>query len=506
MRRFLRQFLAPIHPSYTFYAALCGVIIGIVLSLFLGSMVFCHFFWLCAALLIICGCLHYSCRLCLVWACLAGMIIGNWRLGPELQGQSVLSSLVGETITIKGKISTDPEISAGQAKFYLSDLELVGNETIGIAGTLYVQLAGVQSELERSDIITLQGKLGAGFGIFAGSLYRPEIVDLGRTSTGDIFARLKLWFAGAVKDYLPAPEADLGLGYLVGLKTGLPDTLAETLRAVGMTHVIVASGAHLGILVNAAKKIFGRLSKFAGTLFSLLLIAGFVMVVGFTPSMTRAALVTSLTLLFGYVGRKFIPLNLLILVATLTLMVSPLNCLNLGWQLSFASFFALLIVTPRLQKFFYARKRPPWLAGMLLTSLATTLTCAPILIYNFGSLSLLSFVANLFILPTLPYAMLLVFLTGGFSFLPWVAGIIGKIATILLDGHIWLVNFLGEKKMFIFEFPSSDLRVFLIYLPMLVVGLGWSLLVHLGTIRSVTSEEEAAPARNDGPGERRVAR
>lgn len=469
MRRFLHQILAPIHPSYTFYASLCGIIAGIVLSLVYHNSFCAHFFWLLVAVLAIFLCLQFSNGLYLVLACAAGMALGNFRLVPELQGQTVLSALAGETLTIRGKINTDPEISAGQAKFYLSELELLGDDELTLAGTLYVQLAGNNLGLERSDIITLKGKLGEGFGIFAGSLYRPELLELSRASTGDIFARLKMGFADAIKTYIPAPEAELGLGYLVGLKSGLPDALAEALRLVGMTHVIVASGAHLGILVNAAKKLFGRLSKFAGTMFSLLLIVGFVLVVGFTPSMTRAALVTSLTLIFGYVGRKFAPLNLLILVATLTLLVSPLNCLNLGWQLSFASFFALLLVAPRLQKYFYARKQPPWLAGMLLTSLATTFTCAPILIYNFGTISLLSFVANLFILPTLPYAMLLVFLTGALSFLPWAASLVGKIATLLLDGHIWLINFLGEKKMFVFELSSGDARVFLLYLPLLFI-------------------------------------
>ena len=323
--------------------------------------------------------------------------------------------------------------------------------------------------MERSDIITLQGILSAGFGTYAGMLSRPELVAVRRAEVGDIFARVKQSFAQIIKKLIRAPEADLGLGYLMGLKSGLPDGLADTLRAVGMTHVVVASGAHLGILASAARKLCGYLSKFAGLLGSLLLIAGFTLIVGFTPSMTRAALVSVLSLGVGYFGRQFTPLRLLLFVAMLTLLLAPLNCLHLGWQLSFASFFALLIIAPRLQKLFYGGKKPPWLASMLLTSLAATLACAPILIYNFGTLSLLSFVANLFILPTLPYAMLLVFLTGAFSFWPWLAGVIAQLATILLGAHIWLVNFLGEKTMFIFELGSGDPRIFLIYVPIFLL-------------------------------------
>ena len=397
----------------------------------------------------------------IVFGFLAGLILGGWRLTPEFQSQGYFRQLVGREIVVSGQVSEDPEITPSQTKLRLTHLSLAGES---LAGTLYVQLKSLDQPLERSDRLTLKGKLEEGFGIFVGKLSRPELIELRRAETGDIFARGKAGFAKQVAKYVPSPEVDLGHGYLVGMKSGLSEEFSETLRAVGMTHVIVASGTHLGILASAARKIFGRLSKFAGTLFSLLLIAGFVMVVGFTPSMTRAALVSGLSLLMGYVGRKFTPCRLLSFVAMVTLMINPLNFLNLGWQLSFASFFALLILVPRLQKLFYGGKKVPWLASMLLTSLATTMICAPILIYNFGSLSLLSFIANLFILPTLPYVMFLILLTGVMSFLPAVAVVLGQLATWLLDTHIWLINYLGEKTMFILEFPSGNPLIFGWYL------------------------------------------
>lgn len=471
-----------IHPSWCLYAGFCGVILGIILSVATGWSIVQHWLWSIAAFLAIYYSLHWPRRVMVIVSLLGGLLIGNLRLSPEIRSQTIFREMVGQNLTITGTISEDPEVVGGQAKLKLSHLQLVLSdgeavekpvENSELAGVLYVQLNSTTT-LERSDTITVQGALGAGFGTFVGTLYRPELLAVQRAETGDIFARLKTSFAHIVQDYIPSPAVDLGLGYLMGLKSGLPEALSDTLRAVGMTHVIVASGAHLGILVSAARKLFGKLSKFSGLLVSLVLIASFVLIVGFTPSMTRAALVSSLSLGVGYFGRKFTPLRLLIFVAMLTLLINPLNCLNLGWQLSFASFFALLIIAPRLQRLFYGGKRVPWLAGMLLTSLATTITCAPILIYNFGTLSLLSFVANLVILPTLPYAMLLVFLTGATSFWPWLAGIIGRLANLLLDAHIWLVNFLGEKTMFIFELPSGDSRIFLIYLPILIY-LGWPL-------------------------------
>lgn len=430
--------------------------------------------WLILATFLLLCSLRWSRRCVLCLAFIAGTVAGNYRLAPEISSQAVWQQLVGQEITVIGKVSDDPDGAGGQTTLHLSQLKFQRTisgqiEEMNLAGTFYVKLSQPGLKLERSDTLTFQGKLGTGFGTFAGTLYRPKLLGMSRASTGDIFARLKSNFAEQTRKFIASPAVDLGLGYLVGLKSGLSDDLTDALRAVGMTHVIVASGAHLGILVSAARKIFGKLSKFSGLLSSLLLIGAFILIVGFTPSMTRAALVSTLSLLFGYFGRQFTPLRLLIFVAALTLLISPLNCLNLGWQLSFASFAALLLLAPRFQKFFYGGKKSPWLASMIITSLATTLTCAPILIYNFGSISLLSFVANLFILPTLPYAMLLVFLTGGLSFAPWLATLSGQLTTLLLQSHIWLVKFLGEKSMFIFELPSGDVRIFLLYLPVLLI-------------------------------------
>lgn len=473
----LRQTL---HHSWCFYALIWGIISGIIFSLTFKLQWAYHWLWLIVAATLFLFALHYSTILNLLLAFLAGLLIGNFRVTPELMGQQQLSALSGSTVILRGNISDDPEANAGQTKLRINNLyiylprdELVENPVenslfTSVSGTIYVTMPTPKASLERSDTITLVGQIGAGFSIFSASMYRPTLQAIERSENGDIFARLKHWFAALVHRFISSPAADLGLGYLMGQKSGLSEAFSDALRAVGMTHVVVASGAHLGILTGTARKLFGKISRCAGILSAFLMVAGFVMIVGFTPSMTRAALVTTLSLGVGYVGRKFTPMRLLSLVAALTLLVAPVNFLNLGWQLSFASFFALLLVDPLLRRLLYGGKKPPWLAGMLLTSFATSIICTPILVYNFGTFSFLAFIGNLVILPTLPYAMLLVFLTGASSSLPIVAGFFAQIATYLLDFHIWFVNFLSTWKMFIVELPSGSPMIFLIYLPTLV--------------------------------------
>lgn len=478
-----KQFSTFLHLSWTFYAAVWGIIIGIIIGITCQLTVFRSYLWLAIGLLSLILSLLFPSRLTFVVALLSGLLIGTFRASFQFDGHEYLQSQLEQKVLLRGQLTDDPDLSQGTATIRLQQLSLCPAATppaelsqtdmisehadpcVDVAGQAYVTLSS-STTLERSDLVTLEGKLRPGFGTFVAKMSRPELIHLERSETGDIFARFKHWFANCLRAFIPSPENDLGLGYLMGMKSGLSEDFSEALRTVGMTHVVVASGAHLAILTGAAKRLFGKISRFAGLLFSLLMIAAFVLVVGFTPSMTRAALVASLSLLFGYVGRKFTPFRLISFVAMITLLLSPLNVFHLGWQLSFASFFGILIFAPRLQRTFYGGKTPPWLATMLITSVATCLTCAPILIFNFGSLSLLSLIANLIILPTLPYAMLLMLLTGITSFLPPLATLLALPTRLLLDLHIFVVNYLSQQTMFVLELPSAQPLIFLLYLPL----------------------------------------
>lgn len=151
------------------------------------------------------------------------------------------------------------------------------------------------------------------------------------------------------------------------------------------------------------------------------------------------------------------------MVAAGTLMVNPGFIINLGWLLSFASFSGIMILGPVFQKMFYGNHKPGFLAGVVLTTVAATLMTLPIALYYYGQISLISVVANLLILPTLPYAMGLVFLTGACAEIPGVEIVVSFLATKLLDFHILVVNFFGERKEFLIQTDTYQPWAFLIY-------------------------------------------
>ena len=277
------------------------------------------------------------------------------------------------------------------------------------------------------------------------------------------------WLSGRIEEVLPEREAKLGMSYLLGTKTGLDKGLSENLKAVGLAHIVVASGAHLSILVEIARKIFGKISRFSGLLFSVLLILFFMCMVGWTPSILRAGVMAILTLLSWYVGRKIAPWRIILMVAAFTLILNPLFLTNLGWLLSFASYAGIMMLGPGITRFFYGKKKPGFVASTVLTTIAATLMTLPITLYYFGQISLISVVANILILPTLPYVMGLTFLTGIFAGVPGVSVVVGFLTEKLLDFHIFVVEWFGGMEQFLIKIDRYEPRVFLLYL--LILGL-----------------------------------
>ena len=449
-----------------------GVVVGTVLALVFRISFFVAQLWVWVAIGIMAIGYFWPKTFWLIVAVVAGMILAFYRSSQELNGEDYIRQFYNQTVIVSGRIDGDPETDESGTKIKLTDLKF-GEEGVAVSGSLYVS-EYINEDLARGDNVVLKGKLVEGFGTYAGYMYRPSIEKIMKPKPGDWVLGVRNWFAERVAKLVPEPQVKLGLSYLLGMKAGLPDDLDENLRTVGLVHIVVASGAHLSILIEIARKIFGKLSRFAGLLFSVIFVVFFMAMVGWTPSIMRAGVMTILTLLTWYVGRKFAPWRIILIVAAGTLLVNPMFMINLGWLLSFASFAGIMILGPRLTKFFYGEKEPGFVAEVVITTLAATLMTLPIILYYYGMVSLISVVANLLILPTLPYAMGLVFLTGVVAGVPLVEIVAGFVATKILDFHIVVVEFFGGMKSFLIEIEPYQAWVFLIYLVIfapLVIGL-----------------------------------
>ena len=301
--------------------------------------------------------------------------------------------------------------------------------------------------------------------VYVRSNYAPLVVDV--PGIKDAFSR-------SMREVIPDSEVGLALGYLLGVKDKIPSLLFEEIRTVGLAHIVVVSGTHLGIVVNAAKKLFGRISRAATVFCGCAATLGYLYVIGFMPSILRASLVTILSLFFWYFGRRFKPWRIILLTMGMTLLFDNTLISSLSWQLSFGAFVGVLAITPRLIKFFYGNKKPNGIMSIVFASIGASVMCLPIQVFYFGSLSLVAVLANILILPTIPLVMGLSFLAGMLNFVvSGLASMVGQTVDLLLKYHVFVIDSLSQNQALILEFKNNQPVVFLVYVPVAIL-LIWS--------------------------------
>ena len=346
-------------------------------------------------------------------ALISGISFGLWLGLNNYQTYEEYLPYYDESVQVSGTVNQDINVAEdGQQQIRVDDVTI---DDAKMPGEIWLSTY-TQVEIKRGDQITASGSLSEGFGTFAGAMYRARIVNAVRPEPGDIGRVARDWFAERIHASIPEPEATLGVSYLTGHRQALPEDISERLRILGLTHIVVASGFHLTIVVRYMRRSLASTSKYLATLASLLAIGGFLLVTGFSTSMTRASLVAGLSLLAWYYGRNIHPVVLLTVVAAATVVINPQFIWgDMGWYLSFAAFTGVIILAPLINSFFFADQNEP--GAIRYTLLATTsaqITTFPIVAFAFGHYSPLALLANLIMLPFVPIAMLLT-IAGGIA-------------------------------------------------------------------------------------------
>jgi competence protein ComEC len=349
--------------------------------------------------------------------------------GP--QTREPWESSVGQKVELVGQIADDPTVSPnGWTEFRL-------HSAIGRVDVRTHYLAA-----QRGFRVRVEGKLQK-------DKYTqgPEF----SFATTQIISRDQSWleslrqkFIAGMHSALPEPLASFALGLLLGTRALIPKPLQEQLTLVGLAHVVAVSGYNLTIITESLRKPLGRWSRRLGLWLMLLLILVFVVLSGGSASIVRAAIVSTLSLLAGFYGRRIKPWFLICLAAAITVAYQPSYLwADLGWRLSFAAFFGILVVAPILER--RLTNKPTWLSSLVSQTLSAQLLTAPIIATSFGTFSVIAPLANLLVMPLIPLAMLLAVIAGLAGMLvPALAGWLAWPTVMLLDLILQLVHQLAQ--------------------------------------------------------------
>lgn len=429
-----------IHTAWLIAGTSVGIVTGTALVPVINQTLFGSIVWLLLGVGLF-GFVLWRKNIYLVpFVILAGLIIGLWR-GSILDAQlTVYKNLIGHSVSVKGVVTDDSDSSKNGETIVRLGNVIINNHAV--AGKVWISMIGGK-EIKRGDTAIASGILLEGFGGFSAVMYRAKLVGIERPQPGDVARQTRDWFADKVRLAIDEPQASLGLGYLLGQKRALPPELEQALVVTGLTHVVVASGYNLTILVRLARRLFVKVSKYLAMLSASIMILGFIAVTGASPSMSRAGLVAGLGLAAWYYGRQFHPLILLPFAAAITVVVDPSYAWNdLGWQLSFTAFAGVMILAPLLQRYFFGEKKPGIIRQIIGETISASILTLPILVLAFSQFSNVALIANLLVLPLVPLAMLLTFIAGiGVVMAPALANVIGLPADLLLSYMVNTIHF-----------------------------------------------------------------
>ncbi len=436
------------HASWFFMWISIGVLAGSFAATI--SSGFDSYLWLIVALSLSLSSLLHKYRYLFVFALVAGMLLGLYRGSSEYVHLQDYQKYYGKEVVLTGRVVEDVSFGKkGDVRLRIGDVSIKGQH---LPGVVWVSTSDT-GVMKRGDLVTVRGSLLEGFGTMPASMFRAKILGITYPSHGDIGREARDWFAGGVEKAVPGEDAQFALAYLVGQKLTTPETLNDQLKTIGLIHAVVASGAHLTILVGAVRRLFIKVSKYLTAVMSFGMIGGFLLVTGFSPSMTRAGLVSGISLLAWYYGRVVHPMVLLPFVAAITVLYNPSYIWgDVGWYLSFAAFAGVIILAPLLHHYFWgADKSPGIFREVLIATIAAQVTTLPIVVAAFGYYSPYALLANILVVPLVPLTMLLTFAAGIIGVvMPSLAFLIGLPLDAILEYMKlvidWLATAPGAKK------------------------------------------------------------
>jgi len=187
---------------------------------------------------------------------------------------------------------------------------------------------------------------------------------------------------------------------LLGYKGHLTKTQKEAYSIAGTAHLLALSGLHLGIIYFLLTFLLPkRRWRFFTQTGVLVVIWLYVMFVGASPSVLRAALMITIYSAVAYLGQDRFPVNTLSGAALVMLLFNPLNFWDTGFQLSFLAVLGILLFNSTLYNLIKLPKPLQMLWGTVTISVSAQILTLPVVLYSFGRLSPYSLLSNIVAVP-----------------------------------------------------------------------------------------------------------
>lgn len=328
---------------------------------------------------------------------------------------------VAENTTMTGRVFGNPEVRLDHQRVTFDHVEIEGigeySGKILVRAPLYPSFsAGDRAKLAchleepaplgefRYDMWLMRHHIGATCAF--PQIQRVEHLPASGAITR--LARFSAWVSNRINRALPEPEAGFARALVLGEQYAMSDEARKSFRQTGTSHIVALSGFNVTLILEFVQKFgkrlrirFAHLAVISGGLITL-----FVVMTGAAASLVRASVMGLVVLFARGVGRRSRVPILLAGTGMAMVLLNPYVLLyDVGFELSFLATLGLCLLSEKCERALGRLPNTFLLRETLATTLAAMLFTAPLIAITFRNVSFVSPLANVLILPVIPFAM-----------------------------------------------------------------------------------------------------
>lgn len=407
---------------------------------------------------------------------------------------------LNEKVLFEGEVIREPDIRESTQQLFVKvedEILLVTTgkyeeisygDVISFEGTLKKPEA-FETDLGR--IFNYKGYLQARGVNYVVSFAQVKVLDSGKGNF--VVSKLLLFkhaFVSRIEMVIPQPQVGLAEGLLLGIKKALGEDLESAFRVTGIMHIVVLSGYNIMIVVTFVMYILAlALPLRARLLFGGITIVLFACLVGLSSTVVRASGMAVLILIAKATGKTYAVMRALIFTGIVMLLLNPyLLAFDVGFQLSFIATLGLILVSPHLEKYLNFMPTKIGLREFLTATIATQIFVSPILLYQMGQFSVVAVIVNVLVLPMVPVAMLLTFITGMVGFISTTLSFpIGFLAHISLSYILFVAESFAKLPLASFAVPAFPFYI-VVFSYLFLGAMLWYVYTRKNTVKDTFSK------------------
>ncbi|MDQ0216803.1 competence protein ComEC [Oikeobacillus pervagus] len=270
-------------------------------------------------------------------------------------------------------------------------------------------------------------------------ILEPQFISLSscKPAPRSILSTLFEWrhsMTEIIKEDYPDELKGIAAALLFGDRSLAEDELLTAYQRLGIIHLLAISGLHVGLISGALFYILIRMgiTKEYANIILLIFLPIYAIVAGGSPPVIRATLMTIVVLLSLQRPEKWTPLDALSCSLLIVLILQPYLIYHVGFQLSYAVSFSLILSSTRIIPIFQTL-----FSKMFAITVISQTASIPIMLFHFFEISFLSLITNLFFVPFYAF-IVLPFILGTFLlqfFLPGIMSLLPVFMVIVQPIH-----------------------------------------------------------------------